>query len=162
MTKSDTNKRGGKQRATKNQSGECLGMDGGTNININTNKKQKHFKKKHIGQHIISNYHFQDNASKRRKMFLNNDTHDDDDSDEDDFDHEHNENDFELESSTTGIRTQSRYSPTGASTPKGLFNRGGIGDLLYHKKPNSNMKKSTSPKVLFRLLMCSDKTKLIF
>ena len=148
MTTNDTNKRGGKQRARKmsNQSGECLGMDGGTNININTNKKQKNFKKKH-GQHII-NYHFQDNgASKRRKMFLNNDTHDDD-SDEDDFDHEHNENDFEFESSTTGIRTQSRYSPTGDSTAKSLFNRGCIGDLLYHKKPNSNMKKSTSPKVM--------------
>ena len=119
-----TNKRGGKQqRGNKmsNQSGECLGMDGGTkNININ-HKKQKNFNKK---KYMSINYHFQDNV-KRRKMFLNNCTLDDDDSDDD---CQRNENNFELESSTKGIR-------------------GSIGDLLYHKRPTSNMKKSTSPKV---------------
>merc|ERR1712223_1669723 len=43
--------------------------------------------------------------------------------------------------------TQSRYSPNGDSSSKALFNRGCIGDLLYHKKPGSNNKKNTSPKI---------------
>ena len=135
----DTNKRSGKQRANKisNQSGECLGMDGGTKNNINKNRKQKNLKKKHM-----INYHFQEN-SKRRKLFLNNDG----DSDDDEYNYKHNDNGYEFESSATGIRTQSRYSPTGDSSTKEIFNRRCIGDLLYHKKPTSGMKKSTSPKV---------------
>ena len=138
-TVNDTNKRTGKQRSNKmsNQSGECLGMDGGTKNNINKNRKQKNFRKKHL-----INYHFQENA-KRRKLFLNND-----DSDEDDEYKTNNENGYEFESSTTGIRTQSRYSPTGDSSTKNLFSRACIGDLLYHKKPSSGIKKSTSPKVI--------------
>ena len=148
-TNSDNIKRISK-RASKlsNQSGECLGMDGGTNININTNKKQKNLKMKHG---IIS-YHLQDNI-KRRKMFLNKDT--DDDTDEDEFDNENIYNDFELESSTTGVRAQSRYSPSGDSAPKSLFNRGSAGELLYHKKATSSNKKSSSPKVRLHQTMIS-------
>ena len=134
-------KRGGKQRIpkTSNQSGECLGMDGGTNLNIKEiTKKQKKIK----NQHVI-NYHFQENV-KQRKLFLNKDDSDDD------YDFKHAENGFEFESSTTGIRTQSRYSPTsGDSSKKSLFSRGCIGDLLYHKKSNPGTKKSTSPKVSY-------------
>ena len=138
---SETNKRPGKQRGNKmlNQSGEYLGMDGGTKININKNRKQKHLKKKHN----LINYHFQENA-KRRKLFLNND----DDSDDDDYDLKANENNgYEFEASNTGIKTQSRFSPNGDSPSKTLFNRGCIGDLLYHKKPGSTNKKNISPKV---------------
>ena len=137
----ETSKRTGKQRGNKmfNQSGECLGMDGGTNININKNRKQKYFKKKQF----MINYHLQEDA-KRRKLFLNNDN----DSDDDDYEFKSNENNgYEFESSNTGIRTQSRFSPNGDSSSKTLFNRGCIGDLLYHKKPSSNNKKNTSPKV---------------
>ena len=134
-------KRGGKQRIPKmsNQSGECLGMDGGTNLNIKEiTKKQKKIK----NQHVI-NYHFQEKV-KQRKLFLNKDDSDDD------YDFKHAENGFEFESSTTGIRTQSRYSPTsGDSSKKSLFSRGCIGDLLYHKKSNPGTKKSTSPKVSY-------------
>ena len=134
-------KRGGKQRIPKmsNQSGECLGMDGGTNLNIKEiTKKQKKIK----NQHVI-NYHFQENV-KQRKLFLNKDDSDDD------YDFKHAENGFEFESSTTGIRTQSRYSPTsGDSSKKSLYSRGCIGDLLYHKKSNPGTKKSTSPKVSY-------------
>ena len=122
-----------------NQSGEYLGMDGGTKININKNRKQKHSKKKHN----LINYHFQENA-KRRKLFLNND----DDSDDDDYDLKtHENNGYEFEASNTGIKTQSRFSPNGDSPSKTLFNRGCIGDLLYHKKPGSTNKKNISPKV---------------
>merc|ERR1711981_105355 len=132
-------KRGGKQRIPKmsNQSGECLGMDGGTNLNIKEiTKKQKKIK----NQHVI-NYHFQENV-KQRKLFLNKDDSDDD------YDFKHAENGFEFESSTTGIRTQSRYSPTsGDSSKKSLYSRGCIGDLLYLKKSNPGTKKSTSPKI---------------
>ena len=138
---SETNKRSGKQRGNKmlNQSGEYLGMDGGTKININKNRKQKHSKKKHN----LINYHFQENV-KRRKLFLNND----DDSDDDDYDLKtHENNGYEFEASNTGIKTQSRFSPNGDSPSKTLFNRGCIGDLLYHKKPGSTNKKNISPKV---------------
>merc|ERR1711997_583594 len=100
---------------------------------------QKHSKKKHN----LINYHFQENA-KRRKLFLYND----DDSDEDGYDLKANENNgYEFEASHTGIKTQSRFSPNGDSPSKTLFNRGCIGDLLYHKKPGSTNKKNISPKI---------------
>merc|ERR1712141_468188 len=109
----------------------------GTNLNIKEiTKKQKKIK----NQHVI-NYHFQENV-KQRNFFLNKDDSDDD------YDFKHAENGFEFESSTTGIRTQSRYSPTsGDSSKKSLYSRGCIGDLLYHKKSNPGTKKSTSPKI---------------